>query len=167
MTVLEACAWLEETSLALMVTESTWGFSILVGLHLLGLTFSVGLVIWFDLRLLGLVLTNCRVSMVYRYIKPLMFTGFALMFLTGGMLFAGYAVSAYNNFYFRIKLVALILAGINVVIYHLVNERRFSHLDSAAHQPLPAKMAGIISLLLWAIVIMAGRMMSYTLYTFF
>jgi hypothetical protein len=164
MSLLQICEWLERTRIAVLVSESQWGFPIVVGVHLLGLALSVGMVIWFDLRLLGVVLPDCPVSTVYRRIMPWALTGFAIMFVSGGMLFAGYATSAYGNLYFRIKVAALLVAGINAAAYHLVTERRFASLDGEARQPLPARMAGITSIVVWAVVVLAGRMISYTMF---
>ena len=55
--------------------------------YLLGLGLSVGTVIWFDLRLLGRVLTATPVSEVYRRLSPIMMAGFATMFGSGAVIF--------------------------------------------------------------------------------
>jgi hypothetical protein len=164
MTLLQVCEWLETTGIAILVRESLYGFPIVVGLHLFGLACSVGLVIWFDLRLLGIALRGVPVSVVYRRLMPWTFAGFALMFLTGGILFTGFAVSAYGNLYFRLKLAAIAVAGLNAAAYHLWTERRFAHADTAAGQALPARMAGLVSIAAWAVVVLAGRLMSYTMF---
>jgi hypothetical protein len=97
MTLLQICEWLESTRLAELVTQSLYGFQILVAIHLLGLGLSVGMVIWFDLRLLGKVLTTTPVSEVYRRLAPWMVTGFVVMFASGATIFVGYATAAYGN----------------------------------------------------------------------
>ena len=123
-----------------------------------------GTLVWFDLRLLGLNMPRCPVSEMYRRLMPLTLVGFAIMFISGGMLFAGYATAAYGNTYFRIKAAALLAAGLNALIYHRVTERRIAQWNDAAKPPLPARAAGLISIVVWTIVILAGRMMAYTLY---
>jgi len=52
-----------------------WGFPILVAIHIIGLVFSVGIVVWLDLRLLGVSMTGVPVSRVYRRLMPLAFAG--------------------------------------------------------------------------------------------
>ena len=111
-------AWLEASPVAVMVRESAYGFPIIVGLHILGITLSVGTLVWFDLRLLGVSMVGYKASMMYRRLMPWMFTGFALMFITGFMLLAGFATAAYENVYFRIKIAAMVLAAINAFAYH-------------------------------------------------
>ena len=114
---------LEATPVGLLVRESLYGFPILVGLHILGLTVSVGMLMWFDLRLLGVALTSGRVTHVYRRLMPWATTGFAVMFVTGALLFTGYAASAWVNPYFRVKAAGLALAGLNALVYHRSTER--------------------------------------------
>jgi hypothetical protein len=162
--VLGFCAWLEQSTVATMVRESSWGFQIVVAFHILGLILSVGTLVWFDLRLLGVSMRRVPVSEVYRQLAPWSAAGFVTMFVTGSMLAAAYATRAYGNPYFRIKMLALVLAGVNALLYHVVTERRIIEWDGRETPPGPARLAGLISIALWAIVVLAGRMISYTLY---
>jgi len=163
-TLHSAFEWLEATPVGIMVRESLWGFPILVAIHIMGLTLSVGTLVWFDLRLLGVSMVRSRASQLYRRIMPWMFTGFAMMFITGGLLLAGFATTAYDNVYFRLKMLALVLAAVNAFFYHRFTERRLAEWDDAAAPPMGARLAGLISICVWACVIMAGRMMSYTMF---
>ena len=155
---------LENSQVGVLVRESLYGFPILVGIHILGLVLSVGTFLWFDLRLLGFALRSAAVSRVYRHIIPWATSGFMVMFLSGAMLFTGYATKAYGNPYFRVKVAALLLAGLNAALYHVVTERGQPAWDTATRLPPAARAAGLISLLLWATVIMCGRLMAYTMY---
>ena len=155
---------LEVTRVGTMVRESLYGFPILVGTHIMGLVLSVGTLVWFDLRLLGVALQSVAVSRVYRRLIPWATCGFGVMFTTGALLFTGYASTAYQNPFFRIKMSALALAGLNALLYHLVTERGQKHWDAAERPPGAARAAGLVSIVLWAIVILCGRMMSYTMY---
>jgi hypothetical protein len=147
-----------------MVRESAWGFPIVVALHIMGIMLSVGTLVWFDLRLLGASMVGFKASMIYRRLMPWMFTGFAVMFITGLMLLAGYATAAYENLYFRIKVAAMVVAALNAFVYHRFTERRIAEWDDSATPPGGARFAGLISISVWAIVILAGRMMSYTMF---
>ena len=165
MSLLNLFTWLEATTVGVWVRESLYGFPILVAIHILGLTMSVGIVVWFDLRLLGISMRSVAVSTVYRRLMPWAFAGFTSMFVSGGLLLSGFAVSAYGNSYFRTKMAALLLAGVNALVYHTVTERRIAEWDSAVRPPSPARLAGLLSIALWIVVIMAGRMVAYTLYS--
>jgi hypothetical protein len=164
MSLLQIAEWLEATSVARWVQESLYGFTIVVAIHILGLTLSVGTLIWFDLRLLGISMLRIPVSQLYRRLMPWTLSGFAVMFVSGGILLVAYATSAYGNIYFRIKAIALLLAGINAFFYHRVTERQIHRWDEARVPSVPARAAGLISILVWGVVIFAGRMMSYTMF---
>jgi hypothetical protein len=164
MTIIEICEWLESTPLAVLVRESLYLFPILVGIHILGLILSVGTLLWVDLRLLGVSLTHSRVSEVYGGLAPWFLSGFLVMFLSGATLFAGFAASAYANFYFRVKIVALVLAGLNALAFHAWTRRGSAAWDATSRPPAAVRLAGLASLVLWAIVVLAGRMISYTMF---
>jgi hypothetical protein len=164
MTLHQAFEWLEATPLGLLVRESAWGFPILVALHIMGIMLSVGTLVWFDLRLLGVSMTGVKASLMYRRLMPWMFAGFTVMFITGFMLLAGFATNAYSNVYFRIKVIAMVLAALNALFYHRFTERRIAQWDDAPGPPAAARMAGLVSISVWMTVILAGRMMSYTMF---
>jgi hypothetical protein len=164
MTLLQICEWLESTKLAELVSQSLYGFQIVVAIHLMGLGLSVGMVIWFDLRLLGKVLTASPVSLVYRRLMPWMVAGFTMMFASGAAIFVGYATAAYGNTYFRLKLVMMVVAGVNALLFHLFTQRRLAGWDAWTHPPPAARVAGVVSIASWVVVVLAGRMMSYTMF---
>ena len=164
MSIQQLLEWLEATPVGVLIKESPWGFPIIVAVHIFGITLSVGMLVWFDLRLLGVSMTGYRASVIYRRLMPWMFTGFTIMFITGLMLVTAYATAAYGNLYFRIKVSAMVLAAVNALVYHRYTERRIREWDDASPPPTGARFAGLVSICVWAVVIMAGRMMSYTMF---
>ena len=159
----EFLAWLEATPISLLVRESIWGFPIVVAIHIMGLMLSIGLLVWFDLRLLGASMRGYRASAMYRRLAPWMFTGFAMVMTSGLMLFAAFATAAYENLYFRVKVAAMVLAAVNAFVYHRFTERRIVEWDAGA-PPGGARIAGLVSICVWFVVIVSGRMMSYTMF---
>jgi hypothetical protein len=165
MTLLDVLSWLEGTSLAVLIQESRYGFPVVVGMHILGLTLSVGTLLWVDLRMLGLALQRLPLSQVYRGLAPWFLIGFAVMIASGLTLFATYATLAYGNFYFRLKMIALVLAGLNALVFHFMTQRTSAGWDAAPRPPAAARVAGLTSIVLWVAVMLAGRMMSYTMFS--
>jgi Family of unknown function (DUF6644) len=164
--VLSFCRWLADTALSTYIKESLWGFQIIVGIHIVALTLSVGTIIWFDLRLLGASLPGTAASKVYRQLIPIAAIGFVVMFTTGALLFVAYPVEAYHNVFFRTKIAVIALAGINALVYHLFSERKAEQIErETGVLPRGARIAGGLSLVLWTTVILCGRMISYTLYS--
>jgi hypothetical protein len=166
MTVIDICEWLESTPIARWIQESAFGFPIVVAVHILGLTFSVGTLLWVDVRMLGLSLRGLRISEVYRGLAPWFLAGFALMLISGATLFTAFATSAYANVYFRVKMILLLAAGLNALVFHRMTQRSAATWDAAASPPASVRLAGLASLVIWAAVILAGRMMSYTMFSF-
>lgn len=161
MSLFEMCRALEQTTVSTVVRESA--FPYVEGAHVLALSLSVGIVMWFDLRLLGVAMRTRPVSEVFQDLKLWMFAGFGIMFLTGGLLFAAHATKAYASGYFRAKLALLILAGLNAAVYHLTIDRSESEWGKALVPPPRARAAGLLSLLLWFSVVAVGRLFAYYL----
>lgn len=164
MTVSDVLQWLEGTAIAAVIQQSAYGFVVAVAVHLLGLTLSVGTLLWVDLRMLGLALPRASLPYVYRSLAPWFVAGFVIMLTSGAALFAAFASSAYASIYFRIKMAALVLAGVNALAFHVVAGRQRELGDTAEQPSTAARSAALISLVLWAAVILCGRMMSYTIF---
>lgn len=162
--MLQVCEWLESTAVAALVRETLYGFPIVVAFHIMGLTLSIGMLLWFDLRLLGLAMTRTRVSDLYRRLAPYIVCGFVVMFVSGLMLFTAFAVAAYGNLYFRIKVAAMIIAGVNALVFHFSTERSIAGWDDLPRPPLGARIAGLTSAIVWMVAIFSGRLMSYTMF---
>jgi hypothetical protein len=85
------------------------------------------------------------------------------MFGSGSLLIVSEATRLYSNVAFRTKLVLLILAGLNVLVFHNTVFKRVGSWDTAAGTPLQAKIAGAISISVWFGMMTAGRLIGYTL----
>jgi hypothetical protein len=114
---------------------------------------------WLDLRLLGLAMREAPVVDVIEQLEPWAIGGFAVMFVSGSLLILSEPLKCYNTVAFRIKVVLLILAALNVLYFH----RRVMHnVDEwDRHMPWRAKMVGVLSLILWLGVVIAGRWTAY------
>ena len=154
---------LQDSALGTWVREGNYAFQAVAATHVLSLMLSVGMLVWFDFRLIG-VLRSGRVADVYRRLIPWATAGFVLMFVTGGILFTGYAPAAYKNAFFWTKMATIALAGVNALVYHLFTEKHMAEWGPDARPPAAARAAGVASIVLWATVIICGRMMSYTIF---
>ena len=152
---------LEQTLLSEWVRESA--FPYVEGTHVLALSLSVGMIAWFDLRLLGATMRSRPVSEVYESLKGWMLAGFCVMFVTGALLFIAHATKAYESVFFRAKVTLLLLAGVNALLFHRIVNRRTTSWNEAPVPPIAARMAGLTSLVLWLSVIAAGRLFAYDL----
>jgi hypothetical protein len=155
------CQWISTTRLSISIRESTWVFPIIEGIHTLGVILVVGTVAVFDLRLLGLVMKREPVSRIAGQVLPLTWAGFSAMFITGLLLSIAESATNYHNLAFRIKLVLLLLVGLNPLIFHLTIYRSVDAWDVAKVTPLRARAAATCSIILWTGIIIAGRMIAY------
>jgi hypothetical protein len=163
MSLLGWCQWLEHTPLATAVSESVWLFPLIEGSHILALPLSVGMIVMFDLRLLGLAFRSGPASRMMRDVVRWSKFGFAVMFITGGVLFMTQASKAYGNVFFRTKLVFLVILGINAAVYQTMFYPKMAQWDLAGRTPAGAKFCAAVSLIVWIGVIVCGRTMAYEL----
>jgi hypothetical protein len=157
------CQWLEQTRLATAISESVWLFPIIEGSHILALPLSVGMILMFDLRLLGLAFQGGSASRLMRDVLRWSKVGFAVMFLTGVLLFMTQASKAYDSVFFRTKLVFLLMLGINAAVFQIAFYPKMAQWDAGGRTPLGARICGALSLIVWIGVIVCGRTMAYKL----
>jgi uncharacterized membrane-anchored protein len=91
----------------------------------------------------------------------LAWVGFALAVVTGVLLFLPNASNLYMNLPFQIKMVLLICAGLNMLVFETMTVRHVALWDSL-RPPMQAKIAGLLSILLWIGVVVAGRLIGFT-----
>ena len=163
MTILQLAQILQDTPIGVLVRENNWWYPVLNVVHVLGLMVAAGTVMFFDLRLLGLGLKGTTVSEAAARLLPWTWGGFAVMAVTGSLLICSEAERLYFNVAFRVKVVCLILAGLNVLLFHLTVFRSVAQWDRALVAPARARLAGAVSLALWLTILAAGRMIGYTL----
>ncbi|HEY2455717.1 MAG TPA: DUF6644 family protein [Candidatus Acidoferrum sp.] len=155
------CRWLEQTSLGSAVRESLWLFPAIETLHLLGMAALLGTIAVFDLRLLGWLMPRQRVSDLGKRLLPWTWAAFALQVITGATLFMSEAVKVYTNPAFRLKMLLILLAGLQALIFHRTVYRNGVTWGDAEVSPMRAKIAGLVSLLLWLAVVAAGRFIGF------
>jgi len=161
--ILGFCQWLQDTSIGTQIRESTLVFPVLEGSHLLGLALMMAPTMMYDLRLVGALWTNDPVSKVKWQFLPITFAGFFFMVSTGVLLFWSEPIKCYNSLYFRIKVVFLIIAGLNALVFHSTIDRTASQWETKVPTPTRARIAGFCSLITWTMVIFAGRYTAYNL----
>jgi hypothetical protein len=155
------CAWLENSQFGTAIHQSLWLFPLIETLHLFGVVLLVGATSALDLRLIGLTLKEQPVSKTAGRLLPWAWAGLTIQVATGFCLFASEATRCWENNAFRIKMVMLVLAGLNALIFHQTVYRRVAIWDEARVTPVGAKLAGCCSILLWFGIVAAGRWIAF------
>jgi hypothetical protein len=159
--MLRACTWLGATPWSVALRESLYVYPLVETVHVLALCLFLGFALLLDLRLLGLALRPAPVTGIMRRVMPWTWAGFVLMLASGLLLFYSDPVKFYGNVYFRLKLATLIAAGLNGWIFHVTVYRGVSTWDRAPITPRRARLAGVLSLVLWSAVVILGRLIAY------
>jgi hypothetical protein len=131
-------------------------------LHVLCITLVYGTIMVVDLRLMGLLDRGRAITAVSHEMLRLTWMAFAGAVVTGAMFFAANAGTYWFNTAFRFKMLAILLAGINMLVFQFVTYRNVANWDRSAAPPGAAKLAGALSLLIWTTVIVLGRVIGFT-----
>jgi hypothetical protein len=162
--ILRFCEWLASTPGSIALHESHYVFLYVMALHVLTLTLFVGTVVMVDLRLLGMAMARVPASEVIARLVPWSAAGFVLMLVSGSLLFYAEPLRAYDNVFFRIKMVTLLVAIANAWWFQRTLYRGVAAWDEDPVPPRRVRVAGAVSLALWALIITAGRMFPYQIY---
>jgi hypothetical protein len=161
MSIEGALTWLQDSSAPTAIRESGWLFPTIETVHVFALVLVVGSIMTVDLRLLGIANRNRPFSQVAGEMLPWTWAAFGIAAIAGLLMFSSKAIVYYNDIPFRIKILLLVFAGLNMMSFHWMGTRQLASWDHGrAH--LPARLAGGASLLLWTSIVAAGRWVGFT-----
>jgi hypothetical protein len=161
-TIADIANAIEATPIGTAIAESRYAFPIIEGTHLIALSVSVGLIFLTDLRLMGLFLRQIPAANVIQGLRPYVLSGFALVFISGGLLFWAEAAEVIASPAWVFKFAFIGLAGLNAAYFEFVISRRPGALSpERAKLPRSVKFAGLASLAIWTLVIICGRLIAY------
>lgn len=152
--------WIDTHAWSSALHESYYMYNWVETTHVLTLMVFLGMLFVIDLRLLGKAFTNVPASTVAERLDIPMMIGFAVMIITGILLFYAIPVRTTQSLWFRIKVVLLIAAGLNAF---LLRKKMSGNLpwDSDPIPPKRIRVAAGLSMAFWAGVIITGRCIAY------
>jgi hypothetical protein len=162
MNIAELLASLEATNFATTIRNSLYIFPFIEAVHVIGITLVFGTIAIIDCRLLGIASARRPFMNVAADVMKWTWAAFLLSVVTGLMMFTTNPVVYYHNFYFRAKMLLLLLAGINMLIFELTAGRSVHEWNKNDSAPRAGKAAAVLSLLLWTGVIFVGRWIGFT-----
>ncbi|MBN1239408.1 MAG: hypothetical protein JXB36_12975 [Gammaproteobacteria bacterium] len=151
--------WMQTTWINALALNYAWTWPTLETLHFIGMSLLIGAIIIMDLRLIGVQRVIPSVSV--HTLLPIAFIGFGINLLTGIIFLFGDPNRYFINISFQIKMVLVLLAGLNALLYAVKVAPAMA--NAGPHDPTPglAKAVGAASLLLWAGVLCFGRLIPY------
>jgi hypothetical protein len=152
---------IEASAIGVAIAESRYAYPVIEGIHLIGLSISVGLIFLTDLRLMNLFMKRVPVTDVLRHLRPYVIGGFIAVFISGGLLFWSAAARMLDSPAFVAKMVFMLFAGLNALYFEFVIAQRSPVQQNHKILPTSVRYAGIASFGLWTLVVVCGRLIPY------
>jgi hypothetical protein len=156
MSLLHLFQWCDKTTIGSVIRESTYIFPIVEVFHLFGLTLLLGTMTITDLRMLGIGMRRQSIATVSTQFAPWTIWAAIVTIVSGILLFLSEAMKCYDNAAFPWKM-WLLLAGILLYIFV---QRRITAPDARVSSGV-LKLVGILSLVFWYGVALAGRAIAF------
>jgi Na+-transporting methylmalonyl-CoA/oxaloacetate decarboxylase beta subunit len=160
-TLYAICQWLENGSMGTTIRQSLWLFPVIETIHIFGIIFLVGSTSILDLRLMGLTFKQDTVSTLAERFLPWTWAGFVIQVVTGVLLFSSEATKMFDNRAFQVKMLLIVLAGVNAFVFHTLAYKSVGKWENDPVAPFAARFAGTFSILLWFAIVAAGRWIAY------
>jgi hypothetical protein len=155
--------WLYATDLAAAIRENEYAYPWIECVHVLAIALVVGSISVVDLRLLGVAWRDRPVRKVLHDVLPITWGAFGLAVASGFLLFASNAPAYARNPFLQAKLALLLVAGLNMTLFHLWARKSLAQWEASPLPPVRAKVAGAISLVCWIGVVTMGRWIGFTM----
>jgi hypothetical protein len=156
-------SYFENSGLADNIRENDLLFPLIESVHVVFICLVVGSILVVDLRLLGLASIHRSVSRATSEILPVTWAAFAVAGASGMLLFISNATKYLGNGYFIAKILLICAAGLNMAIFHGISAKDLPRWENETRLPLPARLAGGLSILLWVSVVACGRWIGFTM----
>jgi hypothetical protein len=156
-----AWLWLSQATQVAVMRESAWAFPVALVNHLVGLVLLIGMRLPLDLRLMGWAFDGVPVSQLANRTSPFALVGAIVTVVSGMALFTADPARMATNPWFMFKIAVLAAALVNAWFFHAVLARRIREWDTATDLPVAAQASGHASVLLWILLIVAGRLIAF------
>ncbi len=162
--LLNLARWLDAQSWSTQLHESYYMYAWIESTHVLTLMVFLGMLFVIDLRMLGWAFPNIPASTLAERLDRPMFIGFTVMIITGFILYYAIPVRTTQSIWFRIKVVLLIAAGINALLFRNKMKASDKSWDLDPKPPKRIRIGAALSLTFWSGVVITGRTIAYDWY---
>jgi hypothetical protein len=142
-------------------SESVLAYPIVLSIHLTCIALFGGMILATDLRLLGVAFKGLTITEVVTSLRPWKRIGGTIMIAMGLLLAASEAEKYAPNPFFWTKMIILGLIGVHALIFRPIVYNKTEELDRSPVIPTKAKVAAILSLVLWTSMVVMGRLIAY------
>ena len=153
--------WVDAMPSSVALRESLNGYVYLLTAHVVSMGLVAGVIAYWDMRLTGMARRWIPVSKVKSGLFPWLYAGVIVNAGTGFVMLYSQPMRYYPNFWFWFKMGMLLVLALNAAYFHQSIEKTVDQWERDPVAPFKARMAGYVSLALWAGVIVTGRMTAY------
>jgi hypothetical protein len=153
---------LNDSALSGWLRTSLKAMPIVNALHVMSIVTVFGTIFLVDLRLLGYPNIQRSFSRLHHELLRWTWGAFGVAAVTGVLLLMVNAVTYYRNTAFWLKMLVILLAGINMLVFERVTAKSVASWDRGVPTPTAARVAGALSIVLWVTVIFLGRWIGFT-----
>lgn len=161
MSLLTFAQWVQSTGWATGIRGSWYIYPVILSLHMCAIAFFGAMILTTDLRLLGIVMRKRPVAEVVNQLRVPKRIGFLLVAACGLLLASSKAEEYYYNPFFWTKMSLLALVGVHALVFRPRVYNKAAELDAAPRIRGRAKLAAVLSLVLWTCIFCAGRGIGY------
>jgi len=155
------CSWLEETPVSLTIQTTSWIVPAVQTVHILAIAAVMSSVLMIDLRLLGILGRDQPLARVSERFLPVIWWTLPILLATGILMIIGEPVRSLESPVFQLKMALLAAAMVVTLSYQVPLGRDPSFWDLSIGWRGGARIIAVLSLLLWAGIVFAGRWIAY------
>jgi len=159
--VVNVLQWMNDTSMAEAIRDSIWIFPAIESIHVIAIAFVVGSIMRLDLRLAGFVWRDRPVTEISAQMLPWTWASFVVATVFGLLLFASKPFVYLQILFFDVKMLLIVLAGLNMLVFQHVISKGVAKWDRSPMPPMAVRLAGSLSLAFWVSVLVCGRLIGF------
>ncbi len=156
---MSAIGAIEGSALGQAMRQWLWLYPSVEIVHITGIALLFGSIAVLDLRLLGFS-REVSAKKLAKHVLPWTLASFALIVPSGLSMFVAHATDFIGSPVFALKTCLIMAAGVNAAVFHVGVFRTAGSWDMGT-PPFAARIAGVLSLLIWISVIACGRLLAY------
>jgi hypothetical protein len=153
--------WIQNTGLFVYLRSSAYLYPVILALHLSAIALFGGMIILTDLSLLGWIPRQVSAAAVVDGLRVPKRIGLLMAATFGLLLFCCKAEQYYYNIYFRAKLLLFALVAVHALAFRGPVYKRPYQMMPVGVTNRQARLAALLSLLLWIGILTAGRAIGY------
>jgi hypothetical protein len=153
---------MQNSSVSEFLRTSLKAMPIVEAIHVMAIATVFGTIALVDLRLLGWPNVMRSFSKLHHELLRWTWMAFGVSVITGVLLLIVNAVTYYRNTAFWLKMLVILLAGINMLVFERITAKSVASWDKGVAPPGAARLAGALSIVLWVTVIFLGRWIGFT-----